>query len=194
MILIALVAAGAAWRNRPKPVNFSEYGSGRIKFYYVKSNYLSQKLPAIKAAVEAIEQVEVGDSWRYHPGGMDFDESAFWIPCAEYRPDSSTAVYRLQPGKHRIMRLMSTTTSVPWRVAAPTVISSVGRGVRAASIGGRLKVICRTCVSIPDSSSTTKTVNGSTQVTCCAAASPRSVCPLALAGSAGSDYSTSTAC
>lgn len=46
-----------------------------------------------------VEQVEVGDSWRYHPGGMDFDGSAFWIPCAEYRPDSSTAVYRLQPGE-----------------------------------------------------------------------------------------------
>jgi len=30
---------------------------------------------------------------------MDFDGSGFWIPCAEYRPDSSTAVYRLQPGE-----------------------------------------------------------------------------------------------
>ena len=33
-----------------------------------------------------VEQVPVGDSFRYHPGGMDFDGSAFWIACAEYRP------------------------------------------------------------------------------------------------------------
>jgi hypothetical protein len=46
-----------------------------------------------------IEQVAVGDSLHYHPGGMDFDGTAFWIPCAEYRPDSTSSVYRLQPGE-----------------------------------------------------------------------------------------------
>ena len=46
-----------------------------------------------------VEQVAVGDEQRYHPGGMDFDGSAFWIPCAEYRPDSTTSVYRLEPGQ-----------------------------------------------------------------------------------------------
>jgi Family of unknown function (DUF6454) len=45
-----------------------------------------------------IDEVAVGDDQRYHPGGMDFDGSAFWIPCAEYRPDSTTSVYRLEPG------------------------------------------------------------------------------------------------
>ena len=46
-----------------------------------------------------VEQVPVGDSWRYHPGGMDFDGSAFWIACSEYRPDSTTTVFRMQPGE-----------------------------------------------------------------------------------------------
>ena len=46
-----------------------------------------------------VEQVTVGDDQRYHPGGMDFDGRAFWIPCAEYRPDSTTSVYRLEPGQ-----------------------------------------------------------------------------------------------
>ncbi len=45
-----------------------------------------------------VEQIPIGDHQRYHPGGMDFDGAAFWIPCAEYRPDSSTIVYRLVPG------------------------------------------------------------------------------------------------
>jgi hypothetical protein len=30
---------------------------------------------------------------------MDFDGTAFWIPCAEYRPDSTTTVYRMVPGE-----------------------------------------------------------------------------------------------
>ncbi len=45
-----------------------------------------------------VEEVPVGDRQRYHPGGMDFDGTAFWVPCAEYRPHSTTAVYRVQPG------------------------------------------------------------------------------------------------
>ena len=54
---------------------------------------------AVDSSGQLIEQVAVGDAERYHPGGMDFDGTAFWIPCAEYRPDSTTTVYRLQPGE-----------------------------------------------------------------------------------------------
>jgi hypothetical protein len=53
---------------------------------------------AVDADGDLVEQVDVGDSERYHPGGMDFDGTAFWIPCAEYRPDSTTTVYRMVPG------------------------------------------------------------------------------------------------
>ncbi len=45
-----------------------------------------------------IEEIPIGDSVRHHPGGMDFDGTAFWIPCAEYRPDSTATIYRLKPG------------------------------------------------------------------------------------------------
>ena len=54
---------------------------------------------AVDSGGQLIEQVAVGDAERYHPGGMDFDGAAFWIPCAEYRPDSTTTVYRLVPGE-----------------------------------------------------------------------------------------------
>ena len=47
---------------------------------------------------DLLERVPVGDDQRYHPGGMDFDGVACWIPAAEYRPDSTTTVYRLEPG------------------------------------------------------------------------------------------------
>ena len=49
---------------------------------------------------QLIEQIPVGDDVRYHPGGMDFDGEAFWIASAEYRPNSSAAIYRLTPGGH----------------------------------------------------------------------------------------------
>ncbi len=54
---------------------------------------------AVDRGGELIEEVSVGDADRYHPGGMDFDGAALWIPCAEYRPDSTTTVYRLVPGE-----------------------------------------------------------------------------------------------
>jgi hypothetical protein len=45
-----------------------------------------------------IERIDVGGDQHYHPGGMDFDGTALWLACAEYRPDSSASVVRLQPG------------------------------------------------------------------------------------------------
>ncbi len=45
-----------------------------------------------------IERIPVGDTVRYHPGGMDFDGSELWIAAAEYVPDSTATIYRLRPG------------------------------------------------------------------------------------------------
>ena len=45
-----------------------------------------------------IEQIPIGDERRYHPGGMDFDGSALWIASAEYVPNSTATVYRMEPG------------------------------------------------------------------------------------------------
>jgi len=45
---------------------------------------------------DVVERVPIGDDQRYHPGGIDFDGVAVWIPCAEYRPDSTTTVYRME--------------------------------------------------------------------------------------------------
>jgi uncharacterized protein DUF6454 len=53
---------------------------------------------AVDSRGNLVERVPIGDRRRYHPGGMDFDGMALWIPCAEYRPDSTTSVYRMEPG------------------------------------------------------------------------------------------------
>ncbi len=44
-----------------------------------------------------IDSITLGEGSAYHPGGIDFDGEALWIPVAEYRPDSSSIVYRVDP-------------------------------------------------------------------------------------------------
>ena len=33
----------------------------------------------------------------YHPGGIDYDGDDIWVPVAEYRPNSRSIVYRVDP-------------------------------------------------------------------------------------------------
>ncbi|HWM87139.1 MAG TPA: DUF6454 family protein [Kofleriaceae bacterium] len=42
-------------------------------------------------------QVELTDGTIYHPGGIDFDGEHIWVPVAEYRPNSRSNVYRVDP-------------------------------------------------------------------------------------------------
>ncbi|WMT88575.1 DUF6454 family protein [Pelagibacterium sp. 26DY04] len=46
---------------------------------------------------ELLDEVELGEGDIYHPGGIDFDGEAIWVPVAEYRPDSASIVYRVDP-------------------------------------------------------------------------------------------------
>jgi hypothetical protein len=39
----------------------------------------------------------LGEGTIYHPGGIDFDGRWIWVPVAEYRPDSRSIVYRVDP-------------------------------------------------------------------------------------------------
>lgn len=39
----------------------------------------------------------LGEGSMYHPGGIDFDGTHIWVSVAEYRPDSRTIVYRVDP-------------------------------------------------------------------------------------------------
>jgi hypothetical protein len=44
-----------------------------------------------------LASITLGEGTIYHPGGLDFDGTALWIPVAEYRPDSRSIVYRVDP-------------------------------------------------------------------------------------------------
>jgi hypothetical protein len=44
-----------------------------------------------------IAEATIGEGAIYHPGGIDFDGTHVWVAVAEYRPDSRTIVYRVDP-------------------------------------------------------------------------------------------------
>lgn len=44
-----------------------------------------------------LAETTLGGGSIYHPGGIDFDGMDIWVPVAEYRPDSRSIVYRVDP-------------------------------------------------------------------------------------------------
>ena len=42
-------------------------------------------------------QIELTDGAKYHPGGIDYDGEYIWVPVAEYRPNSASNIYRVDP-------------------------------------------------------------------------------------------------
>ena len=48
-----------------------------------------------------VADVRLGEDTIYHPGGIDYDGKNLWVPVAEYRPNSRSIVYRVDPGALR---------------------------------------------------------------------------------------------
>lgn len=44
-----------------------------------------------------IAEVRLGEGSVYHPGGIDYDGKYIWVPVAEYRPNSRSIIYRVDP-------------------------------------------------------------------------------------------------
>jgi hypothetical protein len=44
-----------------------------------------------------IAEIKLGEGSIYHPGGIDYDGRYIWVPVAEYRPNSRSIVYRVDP-------------------------------------------------------------------------------------------------
>jgi len=52
----------------------------------------------IDMAGNLVADLTLGEGAIYHPGGIDYDGKDIWVPLAEYRPDSRSIVYRVDPG------------------------------------------------------------------------------------------------
>lgn len=46
---------------------------------------------------ELLADLVLGEGSVYHPGGIDVDGESLWVPVAEYRPNSASIVYRVDP-------------------------------------------------------------------------------------------------
>jgi hypothetical protein len=44
-----------------------------------------------------ISDLKLGEGSIYHPGGIDYDGRHIWVPVAEYRPNSRSIIYRVDP-------------------------------------------------------------------------------------------------
>ena len=49
------------------------------------------------ASGSLVTDIRVGASEMYHPGGMDYDGTSIWVPVAEYRPNSHSILYSVNP-------------------------------------------------------------------------------------------------
>lgn len=45
------------------------------------------------------KDIVLGEGDMYHPGGIEFDGKNLWVPVAQYRPDSSSIIYRIDASK-----------------------------------------------------------------------------------------------
>ena len=77
-------------------------------------------------------QIRLGEGPRYHPGGIDYDGRWLWVPVAEYRPDSRSVVYRVDPESLAVERVFE----FPDHLGA-LVCDRVGRRLMGVSWGSR---------------------------------------------------------
>jgi hypothetical protein len=53
-----------------------------------------------------IADLRVGAGTIYHPGGIDYDGTHIWVTVAEYRPNSRSIVYRVDPHTMRAIEVL----------------------------------------------------------------------------------------
>ena len=74
-------------RRFPQPVDGADRSPGEGRGH----------LFTFDAGGRLLADLVLGEGSTYHPGGIDFDGRFIWVPVAEYRPDSRTIVYRVEP-------------------------------------------------------------------------------------------------
>ena len=52
-----------------------------------------------------LSDLTLGEGSVYHPGGIDFDGTAIWVPVAEYRPNSRAIIYRVDPATMKAVEI-----------------------------------------------------------------------------------------
>jgi uncharacterized protein DUF6454 len=59
-----------------------------------------------------LADLKLGEGPIYHPGGIDFDGRFIWVPVAEYRPNSRSIVYRVDPDTMKAIEVLRFTDHI----------------------------------------------------------------------------------
>lgn len=54
-----------------------------------------------------LKDITLGEGNMYHPGGLDFDGHSLYLPVAQYRPNSSAIVYKVDPTTYAVTKLFT---------------------------------------------------------------------------------------
>ena len=87
-LFVSSVEIKVRTRRLPQPVDGYDRDTGEGVGHLFK----------IDMAGNLIADLRLGDGAIYHPGGIDYDGTNIWVPVAEYRPNSRSIVYRIDPG------------------------------------------------------------------------------------------------
>ncbi len=86
-IFISSVEVTVPTKRFPAPVNGMDRDTGEGVGHLFK----------LDASGNLVTDIRIGEKTMYHPGGMDYDGTSIWVPVAEYRPNSRSIVYRVNP-------------------------------------------------------------------------------------------------
>jgi hypothetical protein len=87
MFFVSSVEVTTRTRLLPQPIDGHDRDAGAGVGHLFK----------IDSAGKLVVDLLLGEGTIYHPGGIDFDGENIWVPVAEYRPDSRSIVYRVDP-------------------------------------------------------------------------------------------------
>ena len=88
-LFVSSVEIKVPTRRLPKPVDGYDRDTGDGVGHLFK----------IDMAGNLIADLRLGEHTIYHPGGIDYDGKYIWVPVAEYRPNSRSIIYRVDPEK-----------------------------------------------------------------------------------------------
>src|SRR5262245_45432887 len=55
---------------------------------------------------QLLADLKLGEGPIYHPGGIDYDGQSIWVPVSEYRPDSRSIVFRVDPKTMKVNEVL----------------------------------------------------------------------------------------
>jgi hypothetical protein len=77
-----------------------------------------------------VKDIRLGEGKMYHPGGIAFDGKSIWVPVAEYRPDSQSIVYKVDPQTMKAEKVFQVDDHIGGLVGQNGKITGVSWGSR----------------------------------------------------------------